>query len=287
MRKLLNGVVKYRETARSQVLKRLRQVKEDFHPVTILFSCVDARLITSRVMQLDIGDAYMFGKKLALVADQAIVVAFESCTCFACQIIHLAHNPKLQQNAAGLSALASIELACLMKNVKDIVAMNLLHSMEQCEAEWKPDEPLKSWLQIHGSPSVQKYNYLLKGQQVLQFIPEYPFLQFSAKIDPSGKLTNADKLSQIHCLQQLENIASHHFLQKRLLEGLAKLHAVWFDVTEGKILICEKNKVQYGKLLITNENSSQCPLNTANLLYQGDSITLHVYGLTESVPYWR
>ncbi|KRY43468.1 Beta carbonic anhydrase 1 [Trichinella spiralis] len=264
MRKLLNGVVKYRETARSQVLKRLRQAKEDFHPVTILFSCVDARLITSRVMQLDIGDAYMFGKKLALVADQAIVVAFESCTCFACQIIHLAHT-KLQQNAAGLSALASIELACLMKNVKDIVvcghsdcsAMNLLHSMEQRDAEWKPDEPLKSWLQIHGSPSVQKYNCLIKGQQVLQFIPEYPFLQFSAKIDPSGKLTNADKLSQIHCLQQLENIASHHFLQKRLLEGLAKLHAVWFD------------------------------LNTANLLYQGDSITLHVYGLTESVPYWR
>ncbi|KRX56090.1 Beta carbonic anhydrase 1, partial [Trichinella sp. T9] len=263
MRKLLNGVVKYRETARSQVLKRLRQVKEDFHPVTILFSCVDARLITSRVMQLDIGDAYMVKNPGNMIP----------CT-YTCA--------KLQQNAAGLSALASIELACLMKNVKDIVvcghsdcsAMNLLHSMEQCEAEWKPDEPLKSWLQIHGSPSVQKYNYLIKGQQVLQFIPEYPFLQFSAKIDPSGKLTNADKLSQIHCLQQLENIASHHFLQKRLLEGLAKL-------------ICEKNKVQYGKLLITNENSSQCPLNTANLLYQGDSITLHVYGLTESVPYWR
>ncbi|KRY43469.1 Beta carbonic anhydrase 1 [Trichinella spiralis] len=247
MRKLLNGVVKYRETARSQVLKRLRQAKEDFHPVTILFSCVDARLITSRVMQLDIGDAYMVKNPGNMIP----------CT-YTC-------GTKLQQNAAGLSALASIELACLMKNVKDIVvcghsdcsAMNLLHSMEQRDAEWKPDEPLKSWLQIHGSPSVQKYNCLIKGQQVLQFIPEYPFLQFSAKIDPSGKLTNADKLSQIHCLQQLENIASHHFLQKRLLEGLAKL-------------ISEKHK-----------------LNTANLLYQGDSITLHVYGLTESVPYWR
>jgi len=59
--------------------------------------------------------------------------------------------------------------------------------------------PLQLWLKRHGARTVAKYNELLNvgGVGPVTFQAETPTKTFSAYIDPEGKFTEVDKLSQV------------------------------------------------------------------------------------------
>jgi len=59
--------------------------------------------------------------------------------------------------------------------------------------------PLQIWLKRHGTATVAKYNQLLNARGVgpITFQAELPSKTFSAYIDPEGKFSEVDKLSQV------------------------------------------------------------------------------------------
>ena len=75
----------------------------------------------------------------------------------------------------------------------------------------------------------------MKFKEPLIFQAEHPMRTFVAYIDPDNEFSLEDKLSQIHVLEQLQNIASYNFLKRRLESFQLHVHALWFDIYTGHI----------------------------------------------------
>ena len=66
----------------------------------------------------------------------------------------------------------------------------------------------------------------------------------------------------MNTLQQLQNIASHPFLKKKLEIGKVRLHALWIDVYTGDFhMFCRDSN----RFMLVNEESYE------NLLADGES----------------
>ncbi|KAB0797532.1 hypothetical protein PPYR_08525 [Photinus pyralis] len=81
---------------------------------------------------------------------------------------------------------------------------------------------------------------------------ETPMKHFVAHIDPDNKFAFEDKLSQIHTLQQVQNIASYGFLKKRLETDQIHIHAMWFDIYTGEIYYFSR---QAKRFVVIDENN--------------------------------
>ena len=56
---------------------------------------------------------------------------------------------------------------------------------------------------------------------------------------------DADQVSQISTLQQLENLETHEHVRKRVDEGSVCLHAWWFDIPTARLLAYSKDSQRY------------------------------------------
>nr|CAD7573497.1 unnamed protein product [Timema californicum] len=160
---------------------------------------------------------------------------------------------------------AAMELGCIINDIKHIIvcghsdckAMNLLHALRDEEfssQENRRKSPLRAWLCAHASSSLEKFTQLeASGYHTpLIFQAETPMRKFAAYIDPDDKFAITDKLSQINCLQQLQNIASYGFLKKRLERHDLHIHALWFDIYTGDIYFFSRQSKRFVEI---NENT--------------------------------
>ncbi|KAK9888753.1 hypothetical protein WA026_000978 [Henosepilachna vigintioctopunctata] len=143
---------------------------------------------------------------------------------------------------------AALELGCVINDIRHIIvcghsdckAINLLYKLQDENSSSQENRRLSSlcsWMHTHGSPSLEKFQQLQIADYTkpLIFQAETPMRKFVAYIDPDNKFAVEDKLSQIHTLQQLQNIASYGFLKKRLEKHQLHIHALWFDIYTGEI----------------------------------------------------
>ncbi|XP_076363739.1 beta carbonic anhydrase 1-like isoform X1 [Tachypleus tridentatus] len=234
---ILRGIVKYRKSScHSSMLQKFQHIKEVYNssprPSAIFVTCMDSRISPSQFTQTEVGDMFVVRNAGNLVPSSS----------------HQSKNNFSSEPAA-------MELACVLTNVRHVVicghsdckAMNRLYRMYEEETLVKPKGLLDGWLCQHGEDSLQRYIELEKNsfKKPLEFFDKNTRKKFRAFIDPDDRFRLADKLSQVNCLQQLENVTSHAFLTPLLLQDKIRLHAIWFDVNTGEVHFFSKKMEQF------------------------------------------
>lgn len=224
--KLLRGILRYRVNTRWKLLEQFQRVKDSPEPTSVFFTCIDSRILATKFMDGQVGDNFVVRSAGNLVP-QACNFSYESAT-----------------TEAG-----ALELGCIVNGVRHVVvcghsdckAMNLLYSMRK-ECHIHEGGPLQLWLKRHGEPSLAKFKYLTEENDFKGPVPYQTARRFDAYIDPDNRFRIEDKLSQVNCLQQLQNIASYPFLQDLIMREEVKLHAMWFDIYTGEVFMFSRTQ---------------------------------------------
>lgn len=236
--KLLRGILQYNATVKPSMLKQFKKIKDNPQPKAVMFSCMDSRLIVTRLLQADVGDMFLVRNAGNLVPNNDSL-SFDTVT----------------------TEPGALELGCIVNNIRHVIvcghsdckAMNLLFSMRHSVQD-REGTPLQTWLRRHGARTVAKYDELQKAGGVgpITFQGETPAKTFKAHIDPDNKFAPVDKFSQVNTLQQIQNIASYGFLKDKLVKGEVRLHGLWFDLYGGDFYLFSRNQERF--LIVTEEN---------------------------------
>ncbi|XP_071439995.1 beta carbonic anhydrase 1 isoform X1 [Hetaerina americana] len=235
MDRILRGIMKYRVTDRKTMVEQFERVRDQPEPKAVFFTCMDSRMIPTRFTETNVGDMFV-------VRNAGNVIPHSQ---------HFVNEMTTTEPAA-------LELGCIVNNIKHIIvcghsdckAMNLLHDLRDEEfssVENRRRSPLRGWLCTHAQSSLAKFQQLQAtgyGSPML-FQAETPMRKFVAYIDPDNRFAITDKLSQVNCLQQLQNIASYGFLKHRLERHSLHIHAIWFDIYTGDIFYFSRQQKRF------------------------------------------
>ncbi|GLG93132.1 hypothetical protein R5R35_012754 [Gryllus longicercus] len=254
MERILRGIMKYRITDRVTMVEQFKQVRDNPQPKAVFFTCMDSRMIPTRFTEMCVGDMFVVRNAGNLVP----------------------HSQSFVDEVTTTEP-AALELGCIVNNIRHVIvcghsdckAMNLLHSL-RCEEFSSQNNlrlsPLRGWLMNHGHMSLAKYQQLeLEGFCApLVFQAETPMRKFVAYIDPENRFSIEDKLSQVNCLQQLQNIASYGFLKRKLETHQVHIHALWFDIYTGDIFYFSRQNKRFVEI---NEDTVEKLLREVNRYY--------------------
>ncbi|XP_049774055.1 beta carbonic anhydrase 1 [Schistocerca cancellata] len=254
MDRILRGIMKYRATDRKTMVEQFQRVRDNPEPKAVFFTCMDSRMIPTRFTETNIGDMFV-------VRNAGNVIP----------------NSQNFPEEVTTTEPAALELGCVINDIRHVIvcghsdckAMNLLHRLK-CEEFSSRDNrlisPLRGWLIAHANASLKKFEKLETGgfHQPLLFQAETPMRKFVAYIDPDNKFSIEDKLSQVNCLQQLQNIASYGFLKKRLETHQLHIHALWFDIYTGDIYYFSRQNKRFVEI---NEHTVMGLIKEVNRYY--------------------
>ena len=216
MNKILSGILKYQNTIIGELKPFFREVLDKPAPKSIIVSCVDSRIVASRLLQAEPG-AYF------LIRNPGNFIPKYEC---------------LDTSIANGTP-AAFELACVHNKVNTIVVLghsdskplNMLFEMRNnMDSNIGPNSSeLKKWLYLNGKDTVDKFKTFEKSgfKKALTFTQTNN--QFEAYIDPENQFSAADKFSQINALEQLKNINNYNFLQDKIKQNMIRGYALWVD----------------------------------------------------------
>jgi len=225
MEKIFRGVLNYRHKWKDAMVQ-FQHVKENPSPSAIFMTCVDSRMLPTRFTQTNAGDMYI-SRNVGNIMP------------------HSKHfDPSNPYPEPGF-----LELGVSVNNIRHVVicghsnckAMEVLHSLKNQVSDIKlselRDAPIKAWLLKHALTSLEKYEELERAdfRKPLTVRESGTMTGFPAYIDVDNNLSHTDKLSQVNTLMQMENIASYSFMEESILNGKAKVHAMWYDIFTGEI----------------------------------------------------
>jgi len=236
LQKVLNGILRYRATVRHDLVKQFEAVRNNPNPTAVMFTCMDSRILPTRVTQSNVGDMFVVRNSGNMIPH--------------------ARN----YGASGYEVSVTTEPAALELAVKrggihyvivcghsDCKAINTLHNLHQCPKQFDSTSPMDHWLRRNGHLSIQRLEESINDDwsKPLVFSGNKASLRFEAMIDPDRQFGIEDRLSQINTLQQLENIASHGFLEEYLDKKSVHLHAMWFDVYTGDMYMFSRRRKRF------------------------------------------
>ncbi|GMR49718.1 hypothetical protein PMAYCL1PPCAC_19913, partial [Pristionchus mayeri] len=243
LNKILNGVIRFRQTVRKDLVKQFEKIRDDPHPTAVFFTCMDSRMLPARFTQSQVGDMFVVRNSGNMIP-------------------HANNYGPVGYEVSVTTEPAALELAVKRGKINHVIvcghsdckAINTLYNLHKCPKSFDPESPMDHWLRRHGYNSLRKLEQRLADEKAgpLEFVSSNPLFSFSAVIDEEGVWNVEDRLSQINTLQQLENIASHGFLNEFLESGKVDLHAMWFDVYTGEMYMFSKPR---RKFVLINEDS--------------------------------
>ncbi|RZA18571.1 MAG: carbonic anhydrase [Proteobacteria bacterium] len=197
MRKLIQGIVDFREHLKPSYQETFERLALGQKPDVLFVGCSDSRVVPNLFASTEPGDLFVIRNVGNLIAP--------------CDVTS-------SQNVREHAEAAAIEYAVLQLGVADIVICG--HS--ECGAtlavldETRTLSPnLTCWLEnLH--PSVVR----MKNGDVLD-----------------STLSPHNQLSQINVLQQLEHLATYPVVQEALHAGKLRLHAWWFNIAKVEVEI--------------------------------------------------
>jgi carbonic anhydrase len=193
MRKLIKGIVDFRERLLPEYAERFRELARGQAPDALFVTCSDSRVVPDLLASTDPGDLFVM-RNLGNLIPPATV----------------------EGNSTGdFSEASAIEYSILVLNVNSIVVCG--HS--ECGAmkaaidrQPMPDAPnLEKWLH-HCASAVFR-------------------LDQEGPLNP--QLSRHDQLSQLNVLVQLEHLATYPIVRQRIAKGTLLLGGWWFDIAKG------------------------------------------------------
>jgi carbonic anhydrase len=189
--KILRGMANFVRLRRPRLRAAFRRLAHDQHPVALLLTCSDSRIVSSLLLGTDPGDLFEVRTVGNLIAPAGAGGG---------------------ASTGDASEAAAIEYALLALNVRHLMVMG--HSgcgaMKAVLMQSVPAgaHNLERWV-VHA--------HAARGR-----------LERASFIDPG--LPPEDRLSQVNVLQQLDHMRSYALVAERLGRGEVELHGGWFDV---------------------------------------------------------
>ena len=226
MRKLIMGIVEFREQMLPRYAAKFRNLAAAQQPDTLFFACSDSRVVPDMLVSTDPGDLFVVRNVGNLVPPATI-----------------------QGSSTGdLSEAGAIEYAVLVLNVRHIVVCG--HS--ECGA-MKAVVDRKS---VPGAPNLADW-LLHAGTAMFRLEREGPL---------DARFKRHDQLSQLNVLVQLEHLMSYPLVRERVGAGTLRLAGCWFDIESGDMYAYERSSQRFeiidrneAERLIAHLSESQLP----------------------------
>lgn len=191
MKKLVRGIVAFREQHLADYREKFAKLVKGQSPDVLFVACCDSRVVPNTFASCDPGDLFVH-RNIGNV-----VPPFKS-----------------REQTGDASTAASVEFSINVLKVKHVIVCG--HS--ECGAMQFFTEKHKGlslphvskWLD-YARPSYERY---LQNEQHAGF----------------SHLSDHNKLSQLNVLQQLDHLMTYPDVQKRVQDGTLALHAWWFDI---------------------------------------------------------
>jgi carbonic anhydrase len=208
MRKLLRGIVDYRENVMPGYRERFAELAKGQSPDALFISCSDSRVEPSLVATTDPGDLFVMRNVGNLVP-----------------IAHASGRSTGDESEA-----AAIEYALAALHVRDIVVCG--HS--SCGA-------MKAVLTGDAPPGVPNLAAWLRHADAAAVM-----LREKGPIDPGRPAY--DQLSQWNVLVQLDHIRSYPMVAEQIAKGSLRLTALWFEIATGCVHAFDDETKRYEEL---------------------------------------
>ena len=200
MRKLIMGIVEFRETMLPQYAKRFRDLALKQTPDALLITCSDSRVVPDLLASTHPGDLFTMRNVGNLIPPATAEGV----------------------STGDLSEASAIEYAVLALKVANIVVCG--HS--ECgamKAVLARNPKLKA-------PNLDKWLYHANTAAFR--------LEHEGPLDAT--LKPHDQLSQLNVLVQLEHLMSYPIVRARVAAGTLHLSGCWFDIATGNIYVYER-----------------------------------------------
>ncbi|MEI8256067.1 MAG: carbonic anhydrase [Deltaproteobacteria bacterium] len=199
MRKLIEGMIEFRNNLRDDYRERFARLATTQTPDAIFFACSDSRVVPNLFASTDPGDLFVSRSVGNLVAPS---------------------SPDGMSTADEAEA-AAIEFALLKLGVRDAVVCghsNCGAMQALLEGVDSPELPnLTRWLR-HGRPALQRWR---EGKSLEQDLPA------------------ADQISQLNVLAQMEHVRSYPAVRAAEASGRFAVHGLWFDIRKADVYAYE------------------------------------------------
>ena len=202
MRKLIMGIVDFRERLLPQYARRFEELALTQAPDALFVTCSDSRVVPDLLASTEPGDLFTMrnvGNLVPPATTEGISIG-------------------------DVSEASAIEYAVLVLKVSNIVVCGhsecgAMKSVMAHNANHEETPNLSKWL--HHAHSAA---FRLKHEGALD-----------------TNLKPHDQLSQINALVQLEHLMSYPIVQDRVAAGTLHLSAWWFDVAAGTMYVYERD----------------------------------------------
>lgn len=242
MNKLLLGVVKFRNLVQPSMLPSLKKLANKAQPRVFMITCMDSRLCPTSFTQADPGDMFIVRNPGNMIPHS--------------QLFGESHQSTLSERAAlELAVLSGVEhvAVCGHSNCK---AMSFLHHSQAPEHTATETPWVSSWLKRYAQASLTKFEQLEvhagKLNKVMFSSSSREQDKMELMFDDEKDLSAVDKLSQIHVLEQMQNLKSYGFVHDKLDEGTLQIHGLWFNIGDGEMFMYSK---MHKRFIIINEET--------------------------------
>ncbi len=193
MRKLLRGIVDFRERLLPQYAERFHELAKGQAPDALFVTCSDSRVVPDLLASTDPGDLFVMRNVGNLIPPATAEGA----------------------STGDLSEASAIEYSVLLLNVSAIVVCG--HS--ECGAM----RAAVAGAPMADTPNLAKWLHHC-ASALFRLDQEGP-------LNPN--LSRHDQLSQLNVLVQLEHLATYPIVRQRLAAGTLLLNGWWFDIAKG------------------------------------------------------
>src|SRR5262245_24879835 len=205
MRKLIAGIVDFRERLLPQYAKRFQDLAFSQEPDTLFISCSDSRVVPDLLASTHPGDLFTMrnvGNLVPPATSEGISVG-------------------------DVSEASAIEYSVLVLKVTDIVVCGHSECGAMMAVIANPAHP--------DTPNLAKWLHHAKAAAFR--------LQQEGPLDPN--LNPHDQLSQLNVLLQLEHLMSYAIVRDRVSAGLLRLSGLWFEVGSGTMYAYDREQLAF------------------------------------------
>lgn len=208
MRKLIRGIVEFREKLLPQYADRFRELSLGQAPDALLITCSDSRVVPELLASTNPGDLFVMRN-----------------------VGNLVPPANAEGSSTGdVSEASAIEYSVLVLNVQDIIICG--HS--ECGAM----RAVVEGPTLRDAPNLSKW---------LHYCTSAAFrLEQEGPLDRARSLH--DQLSQINVLVQLEHLMSYSIVRERVASGALHLNGWWFDIATGEMLAYERESRSFERI---------------------------------------